>query len=109
MRNRIFRVYVRRASLHGYIISRDGRTIMIIIIYDNIKFAHSCTVYVGLAQARPKYNYIILYICNFLVFSALVLHFLVQCTFQRLNCTIMCGSLHSELNCALDINFCWHI
>ena len=25
-----------------------------IIIYDNIKFAHSCTVYVGLAQARPN-------------------------------------------------------
>ena len=30
---------------------------LVIIIYDNIKFAHSCTVYVGLAQARPNYYY----------------------------------------------------
>ena len=49
MRNGIFRVYVH--SNAGDIISRDGRTI--IKIY-NIKFAHSCTVYVGLAQARPN-------------------------------------------------------
>ena len=40
----------------GDIISRDGRTIIIIIIIIiyNIKFAHSCTVHVGLAQARPN-------------------------------------------------------
>ena len=28
------------------------------IIYDNIKFAHSCTVYVGLAQACPNYTHV---------------------------------------------------
>ena len=50
MRMGIFRVYVH--SNAGDIISRDGRTI--IKIY-NIKFAHSSTVYVGLAQARPNY------------------------------------------------------
>ena len=49
MCNRIFRAYVHRAML-GYI-SRDRR---IIIIY--IKFAHSCTVYMGLAQAHPNNN-----------------------------------------------------
>ena len=26
-----------------------------------------------------------------------------------INHMIMCGSLHSESNCALDINFYWHI
>ena len=56
MRNRIFRAYVHRAML-GIYISRDRRTIIIIIIIIYIQFAHSCTVYVGLAQARPNYYY----------------------------------------------------
>ena len=39
----------------AYYISRDQRTIIIMIIY--IQFAHSRTVYVGLAQARPNNTY----------------------------------------------------
>ena len=46
MRIGIFRAYVHRA-IWKYI-SRDRRTII------EIQFAHSCTVYVGLAQARPN-------------------------------------------------------
>ena len=56
MRKRILRVHVHRATL-GIYISRDRRTIIIIIIIIiYIQFAHSCTVYVGLAQARPNYQ-----------------------------------------------------
>ena len=46
MRNRIFRVYVHTGYYNNTL--RDRRTIY-------IQFAHSCTVYVGLAQARPNY------------------------------------------------------
>ena len=48
MRNRLFRVYV-----HSWLLWGDRRTIY---IYIYIQFAHGCTVYVGLAQARPNYG-----------------------------------------------------